>query len=207
VEKIKDNYYFQAFVSLSNYSLQASKFLDEIVSNFRPDYLSIDKEGMHRIEHEADMERHHVLSVLYKEFITPIELEDILSLLSSIDDVTDAIEDIVLKMYMYNVKALRPDMKSFTDIISKCCISLKALLEEFSHFKKSNKMKDLIQDVLKLEEDCDVVYAEAVHNLFVNEKDPVSILIWEDLYLRMENCCDACGYVSKVIERAIFKNM
>jgi len=207
VDKIKDNYYFQSFVQLSEFFFKASRYLDDIVANFDPKKLMKYKTDMHEIEHTADLERHKVIANLFKEFITPIEREDILAILSSIDDVTDMIEDVVLRMYMFNIQEIRPEIKLFTDIIGHCTVSLKALLVEFSHFKKSTKLKELIMAVLELEEDCDAVYSESVHKIFQHETDPIKLFIWEDLFLRLENCCDACGYVSKQIENALFKNM
>jgi hypothetical protein len=207
MEKIKNNYYFQSFVRLSEYSFKASKYLDDIVARFDPGKLEKYKTEMHEIEHQADIERHQVISNLFKEFITPIEREDILAILSSLDDVTDSIEDVVLRMYMFNVRELRPEMRSFTDLIGKCTASLRVLLEEFCHFKKSTKLKESISEVLKLEEDCDAIYSKAVHEIFTRESDPVKLFIWEDLFLRLEDCCDACGFVSKQIENALFKNL
>ncbi|MFA5006297.1 MAG: DUF47 family protein [Candidatus Izemoplasmatales bacterium] len=207
MDKLKENYYFTSFVDLSVFCVKAAEYLCEVVEDFKPSGLLENKRAMHHIEHTADLERHKVVSNLFKEFITPIEREDILAILRAIDDVTDAIEEVILRMYMYNVEELRPEVGLFTDIIRRSTVSLKALLEEFAHFKKSAKMKDLIFDVLRLEEDCDVIYSENVRKLFVHEKDPIKLFIWEDLFLRLENCCDACGHVSKEIETAMFKNL
>jgi len=207
MEKLKENYYFQSFVDLSDFSVKASQYLSEVIADFKPSGLLENKRAMHHIEHTADTERHKVVANLFKEFITPIEREDILAILRAIDDVTDAIEEVVLRMYMFNVTEIRPEAKLFTDLIAQSAVALKALLLEFAQFKKSAKLKDLIFDVLRLEEDCDVVYSETVRKLFTNEKDPVKLFIWEDLFLRLENCCDACGHVSKEIETAMFKNL
>jgi predicted phosphate transport protein (TIGR00153 family) len=207
MEKLSENYYFQSFVDLSEFCVKASEYLAEVVADFKPSGLLENKRAMHHIEHTADTERHKVVANLFREFITPIEREDILEVLRAIDDVTDSIEEVVLRMYMYNVTELRPEVRLFTDIIAKSTVALKALLVEFAHFKKSAKLKDLIFDVLRLEEDCDVIYSETVRKIFVNEKDPIRLFIWEDLFLRLENCCDACGHVSKEIETAMFKNL
>jgi predicted phosphate transport protein (TIGR00153 family) len=207
MEKLSENYYFQSFVDLSEFCVKASEYLAEVVADFKPSGLLENKRAMHHIEHTADTERHKVVANLFREIITPIEREDILEVLRAIDDVTDSIEEVVLRMYMYNVTELRPEVRLFTDIIAKSTVALKALLVEFAHFKKSAKLKDLIFDVLRLEEDCDVIYSETVRKIFVNEKDPIRLFIWEDLFLRLENCCDACGHVSKEIETAMFKNL
>jgi len=69
---------------------------------------------------------------LAKEFITPIEREDIMALADAIDNVTDAIEDVVMRMYMYNITSIRPQAVKMTEIIVKCCNSLKTALVSLS---------------------------------------------------------------------------
>ena len=71
---------------------------------------------------------------------------------------------------MYNVKRLRPEVRSFTEVILACAEALKRLMEEFPNYKKSKIFNDLINDVLKLEEKCDEIYIKSVRDLFVNEK-------------------------------------
>lgn len=205
--KNRDGYYFESFVNLIDFSLRASVYLDEIVSNYSHDLLEEYKTKMHKIEHGADEARHDVMANLYREFITPIEREDILELLRLLDDVTDGIEDIVLTLYLYDVKELRPEVIRFTSIISKCAISLKLLMQEFVHYKKSKIMKTLIIDVLHFEEECDRLYAESVHRLFIEEKDPIQLHIWDTIFLKLEDCCDYCGEASKGVETALFRNL
>ena len=96
---------------------------------------------MHRIEHEADVAKHEMLEKLLKEFITVIDREDILELASVIDDVTDSLEDVLLRMYMYNVTSLREDALQFASIIIQCCKEMKIMMQEFSNFRKSKKIK------------------------------------------------------------------
>ena len=73
---------------------------------------------MHRLEHQADLTKHQAMEKLIREFITPLEREDILSLTSAIDDVTDSIEDVLLRLYMFNIRTLRPDALEFSKIIT-----------------------------------------------------------------------------------------
>ncbi|NLD26297.1 MAG: DUF47 family protein [Acholeplasmataceae bacterium] len=203
----QDNFYFSSFVHLVDYSCQAAYFLKKIFANFDPETMEAEKNQIHLIEHQADLEKHKVMERLVKEFLPPIDREDVLSILRDIDDVTDAIEDIALRMYMYNVRELKPEVHNFIDVVCACCEALKALMVEFPNFKKSEKMGKLTRNVLDYEEKCDVLYTRAVRNLFVNEKDPVKITIWEDLFHRLEQCCDACGQVSSSVETAYMKNL
>ncbi|MGI6769134.1 MAG: DUF47 domain-containing protein [Bacilli bacterium] len=202
----QDNFYFTSFVKLVDYSCQAAAYLNNLVTDF-DGILESKKDEIHVIEHTADLEKHKVMERLVKEFLPPLDREDILNIIRDIDDVTDAIEDIVIRLYMYNVKRLRPEVSAFTEIILACAEALKCLMEEFPNYKKSKTLNNLINNVLKLEEKCDEIYIKSVRDLFVNEKDPIAIHVWSDLFHRLEQCCDACGRVSSTVETAYMKNL
>lgn len=204
--KKQDNFYFSSFVKLVDYSCQAATYLNNLVRNF--DGISESKKDeIHVIEHSADLERHKVMQKLVREFLPPLDREDILNLIRDIDDVTDAVEDIVIRMYMYNVKKMRAEVPSITQVILDCCEALKRLMEEFHNFRKSKTIDSLIDGVLRLEEKCDKIYIKAVRDLFEHEKDPIEISVWSDLFHRLEQCCDACGRVSSSLETAYMKNL
>jgi len=205
--KKEDNYYFDAFVNLVDYSCKTASMLNDIVLNFDYKTMEDKKNQIHLIEHAADLAKHEVTARLVKEFLPPIDREDVLSIIRDIDDVTDDIEDIALRLYMYDVKELNVNIDEFTAIIVRCCDALKELMMEFGNFKKSKKLRQLIIDVLSIEEECDILYTNAIHELYMTETDPIKINIWNDLLDRLENCCDACGFVSSTVETAYMRNL
>lgn len=118
----KDSYYFDTFVELVNYSCQAANLLNQIMNNFKAEELPEKMKEMHDIEHSGDQARHVMIRKLAKEFITPIEREDIMALADAIDNVTDAIEDVVMRMYMYNITSIRPQAVKMTELLSSAAI-------------------------------------------------------------------------------------
>lgn len=206
MKKIK-NYYFDAFIELIEYSKKAADYLDHVVNNFNSGISKKQKDEIHIIEHQADIAKHKIQEKLVKEFLPPINRDDILSIIREIDDVTDSIEEVVLRLYMYNVKEIPKSISQYTEIISLCCEALKQLAIEFHLLKRSKKIGILIEKVLEYERDCDVLYSESLRDLFVNEKDATKLLIWSDLYNRLENCCDACGEASLAFETAYMNNL
>ena len=135
--KLKNDY-FKIFVKLVEYSLAAAEDLHDTLSQFRIEKLPQKMEHLHKIEHNADQEKHEMMRQLATEFITPIEREDIIRLSQEIDDVTDAIEDVLLRMYMFNISAMTADALLFSEAIVKACRGLKITMEEFHNFKKSS---------------------------------------------------------------------
>jgi predicted phosphate transport protein (TIGR00153 family) len=202
----KDENYFGAFVELVQYSCDAAKLLNEIVTDFKVGELEEKMGQIHNIEQAGDGGRHRMMEKLAREFITPIEREDIVAMADAIDNVTDTIEDVMLRIYMFNFTVIRKDAIEMAEIIIKCCEALKEALQEFSNFRKSQILHKLLVDINHLEEEGDRLFVKAIRNLFVNEKNPVEILAWRETLDYMEKCCDACEDVSEVIESVMMKN-
>lgn len=202
----KDYNYFEKFVELVDYSCQCAEILHNTLVNFNTTDLDKKVVELHGIEHTADLALHEMMKHLAKEFIAPIEREDIITLSRRIDDITDSIEDVLIKIHMFNLKAVKPEVLKFTDIILKSCKSLKVIMEEFSDYKKSSLLKEKIIEVNTMEEDGDRLYYKTVRNLFATSKDPVELLVWTKIYNNLEYCCDVCEDTADTVESVIMKN-
>lgn len=202
----KDEDYFETFVDLVEYSCQAAELLNVIMNNFNAANIHEKLLEMHTIEHAADTKRHAMIKKLAHEFITPIEREDIMAMADAIDNVTDTIEDVVMRMYMFNIQNIREHAVKITEIIVKCCKALKLALQEFYNFRKSHTLHDLIVEINVLEEDGDKLFTEATRHLYVNCKQPIEVIAWDQTFHYLERCCDACEEVANVIENVIMKN-
>jgi len=202
----KDNSYFDTFVELVGYSCKAADLLNDIMNHYDAENLPQKMEEMHKIEHSGDEARHKMIKRLAREFITPIEREDIMEMANAIDTVTDTIEDVLMRMYMYNIRKVSEQALKMTDVIVKCCNSLKLALDEFHNFRKSNKLHDLVVEVNRLEEVGDVLFTQATRNLYVNNTDYKELAAWDTTYHYLEKCCDACEDVANAIENVIMKN-
>lgn len=203
----KHNYnYFEAFVQLVDYSCQSAEILESSLKRFDPQGLSEMMTNLHGIEHAADMGKHDMMNRLAKEFITPIEREDIIELAQEIDNVTDSIEDVLMGIYMYNILSIRPEAIDFVDVIVQCCNGLKKTMEDFQNFRKSSTIHDSIVEINRLEEVGDRLYRDAVRSLYVNSQNALETISWTEIFDRLESCCDACEHVANVVESVIMKN-
>ncbi len=202
----KDYNYFEAFVNLSKFSLKSAEILNKTLREFNPSEIETKIREMHNIEHSADVAKHDMLNRLMKEFLPPIEREDITSLSQKIDDVTDAVEDVLIYIHIFNVQKIRPEISKFTELIMECCKSVDVALNEFQNFRKSKKLHSIIVEINRLEEEGDALYVNGVRNLFRTSKDPLEIMVWTEIYHRLERCCDACEDVANDIENIVMKN-
>ncbi len=202
----KDTNYFDTFVELAVYSCKAADLLNNILNNYNAEQVPDKMKEMHVIEHSGDEARHKMIQRLSREFITPIEREDIMAMADSIDTVTDTIEDVLMRMHMYNVKSVNEYALKMTAVIVKCCNSLKIALDEFYNFRKSAKLHDLVVEVNRLEEEGDVLFMEATRKLYVECQDYKELAAWDTVYHYLEKCCDSCEDVANAIENVIMKN-
>ena len=198
--------YFKSFVRGVDYACQAAVQLNACLENYDPSHLQQQMKEMHVIEHAGDIAKHDMMGKLARAFITPIEREDIIQLAQEIDDVTDAIEDVVLRLYMFNILSVRDEALEFAKLIVQCCGAMKDAMLELHNFRKSGSIHENIVEVNRLEEEGDALYSRAVRKLYLTSRDPIELSVWRELFDRLEKCCDACEHVANVVESVIMKN-
>ncbi|MDD4688592.1 MAG: DUF47 family protein, partial [Eubacteriales bacterium] len=155
---------------------------------------------------EADCAKHGITRLLVREFITPIEREDIISLAQTLDTVVDSMEDILLRIYMYNVTELRDDIAEFSKVIVSCAQALNVVLTEFKHYKNAEHINSCIVAVNNYESEGDKLLVDGVRGLSVSGCSDRELFIWTDVYEHMESCLDACEDVADIIEEVVMKN-
>ena len=207
MKKQRSNEYFEGFVTGMESACKAAEYLENLVEHFDSEKLAEQIDEIHVIEHEADINKHKLMQKLAKEFITPIEREDIILLLQQIDNVTDFIEDVVRKMFMYNTKAMRSEALEFAAIIKLCCYESRDALKELPGFQRnSERLEQAIVKVNDYEEQGDRLYCAAMRRLYCEDTDAKERITWTKLFDWMEACCDACEDVMESVELVVMKN-
>lgn len=206
-KKKKTNYYFDSFPALAHFSVRCGEMILEFIKNFDYTRLEEVKTSVHLVEHEADDLKHEVTAKLLKEFMTPIDREDIYELLRLIDEVTDAIEEISLRLYLYDVKELPKNFVELTEVTVKCMRQTETCLNNMYDYLNENTFKPLVDAVVKLEEESDAIYIESVHALYRTEKNEKILYINETLYSLMETVSDKCREVCRYVQNIALKNI
>jgi uncharacterized protein Yka (UPF0111/DUF47 family) len=141
------------------------------------------------------------------EFMTPIDREDILELLKLIDDITDAIEEVSLKLFLYDYRELPPDTIPFTQLTLECIQKTEECLKHFADFQDGNVMGPLITAVVHLEEESDTEYINDMRSLYLNETDGFRRHKAEAMYTMLEETSDRCREVCRYVQIIMFKNL
>ncbi len=198
--------YFTIMELQAEHSLRAAELLERILADYKRETIPQRREEMHLIEHAGDEVRHSALRCLAKEFITPIERDDLLQLVQILDDVTDAIDDVVINLYMYSVPAMPKQAKEMAALMLGCVRALCEAVSEFRRFKRSERLPRLLVNVNTMEGKADEAYIEATRALFISEKEPLRAMGVKAVYDGLESCCDLCEHAADVMENVVMNN-
>ena len=185
MKKKKEEFYYKNLCSAMEYAYQAAQFLTETLKHFDKETIQEKLDAMHELEQKGDVKKHKMMKALSQAFITPIEREDLVSLSGYIDDITDAVEEVLLQIYMSNVTEIRTDVFPTLDLLSESIKALGDVMEELKDFKHSKVIEDYIIRVNDLEEQGDRLYVENMHTLH-GEEDIRTIVIWRTIYEYLE---------------------
>ena len=206
MQKTHKQDYFRTLERQSAYGVQASQLLRDFLLDFDAFRMPEAVQEMHRLEQEADGVRKEMTEALAKEFLPPIERGDLLALSMELDDVTDAAEDTLRHLYMFNLESATPDAAALADAALSCCGALHRAVCAFRDFKKIDKLRPLLLPVHEWESKSDALYTESVRRLYCGTNDPRQLLRWTQIYGNLESCCDICEHAADMMETVMFKN-
>ena len=207
MRKKKDEYnYFDEFANNSTYIVESAEILKETVENYSQEKLRENIISVHKLENDADKALHRMREVLVKDFLPPIDREDIVLIGHRLDDIEDYIDEILINFNILDIESVRDDVLEFTDLLIECAHSVKDALENFKKFKKADIVKQKSIAINVLEEKADKLYEKAMKRLYKEEKNPIEIIKWTTIYNCLENTTDACERVGDCLEDIVMKN-
>lgn len=201
-----DKFYFENFAAGAALSKKAATYLVECLENYDPEKIEEMLQKMHEIEHTADIKKHEMNDALAKAFVTPVDREDLDMLSQNLDQVTDKLEEILQKFYVYDIQSVDSSVIEFAKRIVKSCELLCDLMNEFENFKRSKKIRELIIELNDVEEECDRLYLSSMRALTKSSDDILTTISWRDIYECFESCADACEHASECVGSVIMKN-
>jgi len=162
--------------------------------------------GIRGLEHEADAVAHEVINALHRTFVTPIERGDLYALASRLDDVTDHVESVAQRLWLYGIESVRPEAR---DMVSHLCRATKAVrdvVEALSTRRDPEPILRLCRAVKQVEKEHDRLLRGAIAKLFHEEQDAKTLIKWKEIYEALEAAIDGCEDVANVVEGVVLEN-
>lgn len=191
----KDQVFFDLFAEAGENSLRAAKLLQDMIAGW-PDSAYLAREIL-LAEQEGDRITHDISQRTSSTFVTPIDAEDIQNLASRVDDVVDHIEETADFMVLYRIEAPMDQALAMANVLVKACERLSMLLDHLREFKG---LDEHWIEIHRLENDGDRLFRDAFASLFAGGIDPMVVIRWRDIFLRLERSIDATEDAATVVQ-------
>jgi len=121
------------------------------------------------------------------------------------DDILDGIDNFTAHLEMFSLIEIDESMRTFLGYIVKSTDEIVKAMEHLAS-KKLLKMHEHSILIKDYERRCDEVLRSSIKQLFLNEKDPIRIIQFKDIYEQLEEIADYCQNVANTLESIIMRN-
>jgi predicted phosphate transport protein (TIGR00153 family) len=193
--------FFEDFSGMAEEIRGGARLLKQMLAADPPDASKAD--AIKEVEHVCDGRTRAIIDRLNRTFVTPLDREDIHALAISLDDVMDAIDAAAAVVRLYKITVVRPGARRLTEII---CDSMDRLSEALAVLEKKQGVVELAARVDQLEREADRVHQDAIVALFDEERDPITVIKWKEIFDFLEAATDRCEDVANLLEGVIVKH-
>lgn len=206
----REGNFFEMFNQHADRIVEAAHAFSQLVANYNDLHLRQKyNDDVDNAERAADRITHDVTKLLHKTFITPLDREHIHSLINTMDDVADLIQDSAETMALYDVRHMTEEITRLTDLCVRCCERVRdavKMLERISDPMVVEASIKTCEEIDRLESDADRVMRAAMSKLFREEPDVREVIKLKAIYELLETVTDRCEDVANLIEGIVLEN-
>ena len=158
------------------------------------------------IEKRGDKIALTAIELLHRTFITPLDRDDIHTLVSKMDDILDVMEDTSQSIYAYDVRSITPEAVRLAELCVACVDKVKSSVGMLSNMDNAKAIMVVCQDIDRLESEADHVMRNAMAKLFRDEADLKQVMKMRSVYEMLETVTDRCEDVANVIQSIVLEN-
>ncbi|MCB1978462.1 MAG: DUF47 domain-containing protein [Burkholderiaceae bacterium] len=206
----REGNFFEMFNQHAELIVEAARAFGQLVAHYNDPHMREKyARDVDNAERAADRITHEVNKAVHKTFITPIDREQIHSLINTMDDVADLIQDSAETMSLYDIREMTDEIARLTEL------SVRAVERMRDAVKLLNKLADTAtaeaalktcEEIDKLESDADRVLRSAMSKLFREEPDVRELIKLKAIYELLETITDKCEDVANLIEGIVLEN-
>lgn len=148
----------------------------------------------------------NIFTELGKNFITPFDREDVHSLATSLDDISDNIFTAAKKITLYKVDPTEQEFQKMAELILECCKHVSKAVTELKNMKNMRMMTDAIAIIKEIESQSDDVFDGALQYLYSSpEVDAKELIKKREIFSKLESVTDKCEDAANVVESILVK--
>ena len=206
----REGNFFEMFNQHAELIVEAAHAFEKMVAHYNEPHLR--EKYAHDVdnaERAADRITHDVNKAVHKTFITPIDREQIHTLINTMDDVADLIQDSAETMSLYDIREMTEEITRLTDLSVKSVERMRdavKLLNKLADAATAEAALKTCEEIDRLESDADRVLRSAMSKLFREEPDVRELIKLKAIYELLETITDKCEDVANLIEGIVLEN-
>lgn len=165
-------------------------------------------EQISHLEHEADVAKTKVRDSLPRSIFLPVDRRDLLDVLSSLDAIADCAEDVGILFTLRRMEPHEELVPALKSLVRRVMATVQKALEIVRQMevlaevgftgREAERVRDLIDELGRLEHEADIVQDDLARRLFEIEDKikPGSLFVWNKIFNKvgdMANHAEKCG--------------
>jgi predicted phosphate transport protein (TIGR00153 family) len=196
-----DDEFFRLFSASASNAADAARRLRDLIND--PGHFEQHFQLVVDCENKGDAHVRSLLHRLSTSFVTPFDREDIHALAEELDDVVDDILAVAGIIRLVKVSTIIPELKEQADILVAMADATSLLIDRL---EKMRDVRELLDEIDRLESEGDVVHHRVVARLFSGELEPLEVLKWKDIVEAMEAALNTLEDISDIVESIVLKH-
>jgi predicted phosphate transport protein (TIGR00153 family) len=201
----KDRVFFTLFENMTEVVGKMATQLQLMVNESDEDKRAEISAIIENLEHKNDDFTHSVFTELGRNFITPLDREDIHALATALDDIADYIYASAKKISFYKINPNDIGIHKLADLVLQGSVEIKRAVHGLRDMKNLREMTEAIVRINSIENQADDVFDMSIDSLFNNENDFKEVIKKREIYQVLEIATDKCEDAANVIESIIIK--
>ncbi len=198
-----ENKFFDLFNGSADLSVEAVGVFKEMLADISQ--VGIYAKRIKDLEHRADEITHTTIALLHKTFITPLDREDIHTLITELDDILDFIDAATQRIWLYEITQFTPETKMLVDVCVQSIHCVQKAVNGLKNLKNADQILKNCIEINRLENEADQILRSGMAKLFKEEPDTRQLIKIKEVYELLETVTDRCEDVANVIEGIVLE--
>ena len=156
-------------------------------------------------ENRGDEITHTTMKMLHETFITPLDREDIHSLISGIDDIHDSVHAAAQRIKLFDVKTLPVELIGIAEIMVRMADVLQKMMGRLQSLKHPEALLEEARSLHRMESEADHLLRQGVARMFREEDDIKTLLMNKEIMELIERATDCCADVGSIVEGVVLE--
>ena len=196
--------FYDLFERHAQTTLDAAKAMQEAVNHLGNNTEVISR--ISELEHKADELTHMTVDLMHRTFITPLDRDEILKLISRMDDVVDFIDAAALRLVLFEITEVPERLAQLCQVLIDAQVQICDMVVLLRKIK-GNDIHKHGMEINRLENQADQLHRDGLAELFHRYRhDPLLVIKLKEIYEILETSIDSCEDVANIVEGIVLEH-